>query len=514
VCTHYFGGYEKITNKATNEVEHRYQITVGGSIVAVHSKTDTNLVGTSNYLHKDALGSTDLITDDKVVNIVRLGYTPFGTRRNLAGLSSVSPYISSSLYLFNDEAVITNRGFTGHEHIDELDLIHMNGRVYDPGIGRFLSPDTIVQAPKDTQSYNRYAYVKNNPLKYTDPTGHSWLSSALKSVGRFIKTYGAQIVVVALSIVTAGAAAMTYTGAATMSAALGTAAGAIVGGAVGGFVGGFLGSGGDLRAGITGAVFGAITAGAARWVKGLNYGTWGTSAAHGLTQGVISEMRGGTFKEGFLAGFVSHATTAFEGQDWYPSGEAASDIAIRTTVAAMSGGVASSLGGGKFKNGAVTAAFVHLFNNEGARKEVVNRHRKLVQRVAADFKNNPGKPIFLSLDDVQTIVDFEKYQAETFGQGFIHDGLRSGKGVALSDSFLRDNRYNNHQFIVEGYGTGVAGDVNYIAGGVSAAHYGVSFEMTERYCVVWNELQLPMGMYNLRQMSTGSYWAAVDYLNY
>ncbi len=65
----------------------------------------------------------------------------------------------------------TTKGFTDHEHLDAVNLIHMNGRVYDPLIGRFLSPDDYVQFPESSQSYNRYTYVLNNPLSYTDPTG-------------------------------------------------------------------------------------------------------------------------------------------------------------------------------------------------------------------------------------------------------------------------------------------------------------------------------------------------------
>jgi RHS repeat-associated protein len=64
------------------------------------------------------------------------------------------------------------RGYTGHEHIDAFGLINMNGRMYDPRLGRFLSPDPFVQAPGYTQSYNRYSYGWNNPMKYTDPTGY------------------------------------------------------------------------------------------------------------------------------------------------------------------------------------------------------------------------------------------------------------------------------------------------------------------------------------------------------
>ncbi|MGP2655913.1 RHS repeat domain-containing protein [Malaciobacter sp. WC5094] len=60
---------------------------------------------------------------------------------------------------------------TAHEHIEEFDLIHMNGRVYDSIIGRFISADPNIFYPFDTQDFNRYSYTKNNPLKYVDPSG-------------------------------------------------------------------------------------------------------------------------------------------------------------------------------------------------------------------------------------------------------------------------------------------------------------------------------------------------------
>lgn len=47
----------------------------------------------------------------------------------------------------------------------------MNGRIYDPLVGRMLSADIVVQAPGDLQSFNRYSYVLNNPLRFVDPTG-------------------------------------------------------------------------------------------------------------------------------------------------------------------------------------------------------------------------------------------------------------------------------------------------------------------------------------------------------
>lgn len=75
----------------------------------------------------------------------------------------------------------TARGFTDHEHFDSVGLINMNGRVYDPELGRFMSADPFVQAPYNSQSYNRYSYVFNNPLSYTDPTGY--ISDIYKDYG-------------------------------------------------------------------------------------------------------------------------------------------------------------------------------------------------------------------------------------------------------------------------------------------------------------------------------------------
>jgi RHS repeat-associated protein len=97
--------------------------------------------------------------------IERLAYDPFGKRRATGGQFDPTGAI---------EAQSTNRGFTGHEHLDELDFIHMNARVYDPDIGRFLSPDPTVPGVYNPQAYNRYAYTINNPLNLVDKDGFSF----------------------------------------------------------------------------------------------------------------------------------------------------------------------------------------------------------------------------------------------------------------------------------------------------------------------------------------------------
>ena len=72
-------------------------------------------------------------------------------------------------------------GFAGHEDLEDIGIVDMEGRIYDPEVGRFLSPDPNVQYPDSTQGYNRYTYVNNNPLSLSDPTGYFSFSAALSA---------------------------------------------------------------------------------------------------------------------------------------------------------------------------------------------------------------------------------------------------------------------------------------------------------------------------------------------
>lgn len=83
------------------------------------------------------------------------------------------------------------RGFTGHEHLPWFNLVNMNGRLYDPVVGRMLSADPYVQMPDNTQSFNRYAYCLNNPLVYADPTGYSMIGDFFRWVKESADNFGA-----------------------------------------------------------------------------------------------------------------------------------------------------------------------------------------------------------------------------------------------------------------------------------------------------------------------------------
>jgi len=116
------------------------------------------------YVYSNNQGSLIALTDVNGNVVEKYAYDPWGARRSPIDWTQKDSRIS----------FIINRGYTGHEHLDAFGIINMNGRVYDPATGMFMSPDPYVQAPKDWLNYNRYSYCMGNPFKYTDPTGNTF----------------------------------------------------------------------------------------------------------------------------------------------------------------------------------------------------------------------------------------------------------------------------------------------------------------------------------------------------
>ncbi len=164
--TRYYGGGSMEHIADGTDIYWKYYIPVGAATLEINYQ-QTGSVHPDNftqvekqYLFKDHLGSTDVIVDNDGNIVERLSFNPWGERRD-ADWTEADGEISSS----------TNRGFTGHEMDDEIGLVNMNARIYDPVIGRFLSPDSIIPSATDLQAFNRYSYVRNNPLSFTDPSG-------------------------------------------------------------------------------------------------------------------------------------------------------------------------------------------------------------------------------------------------------------------------------------------------------------------------------------------------------
>jgi RHS repeat-associated protein len=150
--------YEKeITGGSTIEINY---ISSPYGLVAVNRKV--NSADTTFYVGTDHLGSIMALFDSGGNVKEKFSYDAWGRRRNP----------SDWTYFNVPNPIRLERGFTGHEHYEIFKLIDMNGRVYDPVIGRFLSPDPFIQSPDFTQSYNSYSYCLNNPLKFSDPSGY------------------------------------------------------------------------------------------------------------------------------------------------------------------------------------------------------------------------------------------------------------------------------------------------------------------------------------------------------
>jgi RHS repeat-associated protein len=160
---YYAGEYEKEVRPGNN-IRHLHYIPGGDGLAAIFVRN--NGQDTMYYIHTDHLGSINVITNQSDSVIKNYSFDTWGRRRNPADWTYNNV---PSTFLFD-------RGFTGHEHLDQFALINMNGRIYDPITARFLNPDNIVQIPDFTQSFNRYTYCVNNPLKYIDPSGYSYLA--------------------------------------------------------------------------------------------------------------------------------------------------------------------------------------------------------------------------------------------------------------------------------------------------------------------------------------------------
>lgn len=341
----YIGQLFEAATQPGGNTEYRMYIYAGDQLVAVHTRTQSG--GASiRYPLQDHLGSTVLFSDEqgREVSGSRTSYDAWGRARPTSGPNAYrSPSSGQNL------ATIPGRpfGYTGHLNMDNLGLVHMGGRLYDPELGRMVSADPNVQFPLSSQGFNRYSYVNNNPLSFTDPSGYFTFGQFAKIVAiAVISYYTAGLATNAWMTATASSSTATGTAAATASTAASTTAGGssalatssataslaagggtagtsaatvtlsgqIIGGATGGFVGGTLSTStlqGGLNGAFAGAVFGGIDFGYS--------GQWNLQrvAVHTLAGGAVAEISGGDFLDGARPQFItSSAMLAWNHTRW------------------------------------------------------------------------------------------------------------------------------------------------------------------------------------------------------
>lgn len=307
----------------------------------------TETVTASYFFHTDHLGSISVITDQNGSVVQRLSYDAWGKSR-LANGADGQPSGTPP----------TTRGFTSQEELSVSGLVHLNGRVYDPMFGRMISADPTVPDQFDPQAWNRYSYVGNDPLTFTDPNGFSWLSSFFNDIASFFRAVFANPIVRAIAQI-AVAAVLTAVGAAPIIAAAASAG--IVTGLSGGKLTDIIKA--AVIAGVTAAAFNAVgdftghtpAFGSAQYVENV--------AGHAAVGCLSAVASGGECKSGALSGAAGAGITPVVNEE-FP--DARTDFGQALGGAALTGGVgglASVAGGGKFEDGAVTAAFGYLFNN-------------------------------------------------------------------------------------------------------------------------------------------------------
>ncbi len=307
------------------------------------------------FLFADQLGSADVITDrfgnvdnlcftdslgTRCRNGQRMSFDAFGLRRQVADNTTLGWTQLSLGIRANFDVSKTTHGYTGHEMVDGVDLVHMNGRMYDPELGRFIQADPFIQDPYNTQSLNRYSYVMNNPWTATDPNGYFSFSDALRMV--------AAVVITVYSGGTAAGAAWGFYGAGVTAAQAWAAV--TIGGALSGAI-----QSGTLKGAVIGAFSGAVFHG----IGVSNLGTTDRILAHAVAGGALSELQGGKFGHGFVTAGFSKAITPL-----IDTGNVFADGALHAVV----GGTTSTLGGGKFANGALTSTMQFAFNQVASRR--------------------------------------------------------------------------------------------------------------------------------------------------
>jgi RHS repeat-associated protein len=335
VTTWYLGGFE-VKHSQDGGIEERHYISGAEGVIGIHTRSygqqaqGVTSGSRTRYWIKDHLGSVTAIADEQGNLVQRYAFDAWGRR---------------SETILNPGEIAEERGFTGHEQLVEIGLVHMNGRLYDPESGRMLQADPIIQSPYDGQNYNRYSYVLNNPLSLTDPTGFSFwkkLWKPFRMIAVAVAAYftaGQILPYLAPSFFVASTAGAPTFGSFLVSAFSGAVSGVVGGGGLqGAGKGAFFASFFWMAGTFSESFSGTIAKGAAR------------VASHAAVGCMQSASAGGSCGSGAASAGISALVP--------DTGSHASNLAAR----AATGALASAITGGNAGEGAVIAVFGYLFN--------------------------------------------------------------------------------------------------------------------------------------------------------
>lgn len=257
------------------------------------------------HISRDHLGSITHIFDSNGTIVQELSYDAWGRLRNPQNQVVYAPG--------SEPVLLLGRGYCGHEHLREFGLINMNARLYDPMLGRFLSPDPYVQMPDFSQNYNRFSYCMNSPLMYNDITGEYFgIDDLIAGIVGGIINLGANLLSGNLDNIWEGLAAFGAGAVAGIGALYPEAGGWLWGGAIVGATNSWI-AGGSIGNMILDATIGAIssyTGGlAGKWVA-KNLGGLIINSFHiespllgGAVNGLVAGAASG-YASGTVSGFL------------------------------------------------------------------------------------------------------------------------------------------------------------------------------------------------------------------
>lgn len=291
---YYLGGCYELDSDVNGSKERLYLCGDYYSAPAVLIKNGSS--SSVYYILRDHLGSITHVINSSGAVVQELSYDAWGRLRNPSNNTIYAPASEPEPYL--------GRGYCGHEHITGVGLINMNARLYDPLLGRFLSPDPYVQAPEYSQSFNRYSYCLNNPLIYKDEDGEFLHLIIGAVIGGIVN------VIANAKNISSFWQGVGYFGIGAVAGSLsaGVGSGVNVAMAGGSFGAGFIGTAGGisstgfisgaLAGSSSGFVGGFITNSGNSWMSGSNFGEglWNGIRAGGigaLTGGAIGGVVGG-----------------------------------------------------------------------------------------------------------------------------------------------------------------------------------------------------------------------------
>lgn len=429
--TYYIGNVEVVSKSNSSVITTRRNLP--GAIELRRSNGTREI----SYLHKDHLGSIDTISDANGDIKQKLYFDAWGRKQVIDTgnyVSTLSVFSSLTLTQLLD---ITPRGFTGHESVDHADIIHMNGRIYDPTLGRFLQADPHIQAPKNSQSYNRYSYVLNNPMSMADPSGYFFkkLFKAIADIPILNAVISVAFAIYCQACLVAYNAMSTY---------------AITG---------------SLKAAFTSGIASAIMPGG---------GSFGNIVASAVIGGLSSKLQGGNFGHGFWAAGVGAAMGGAARGIKNPIG--------KVLVSAVVGGTISKITGGKFANGAYSAAFAAALTADWSSKPVDPQAAQRAEMSAKAYDGKIGDKVGdYTLANVHSddtglraalFIDKSGNSVLAFA-GTDFTSLADWKANILQGMGIESTQYTNAIELAKGYSLNTGGNISFtghsLGGGLASA---------------------------------------------